>query len=153
MSPEYSFIPARVQILLEAKGLAIRDLVQAGFNRNWIQGKRQPKAPDAVRLAAWLEVSTEFLFGAAPEYDGLEGWEVASRASLDIFLKRDAEGRRASAFRAELERHIDAVRESAPRTITHWRAALDLFARGRGSHADEGRNLRQLMEGEDPTGY
>jgi hypothetical protein len=131
------FLPARVNGLLAVKGpgFSIDDYIARGFARGWIQRKSHASPPgrpfDAIQLALWLEVPVEYLFGAAPEYDHMEFWQVASRASLEVFLARHSEGPAARPFRDHFERHIEAYRENSPKTVATWAGWFDAFQRGR----------------------
>lgn len=143
----YEFRPKVVVDLMGVKGLKKEAYSTEGFNRDWIRRKsrsEKPRAPDAVRLAVWLEVPTELLFGAAPEYDGMAVWEIASRTSLEVFLKRHPEGRQLAQRRKAFEDHIAAQGEKAPRTVAIWAASVDLFARLRGEEVQELRRLDAL---------
>lgn len=136
----------RLVALAEVKGIELLKI--KGFQRAWINTPRrrvQPKTSDAIRLAVHLEVPVECLFGAAPEYKNSKPWEIATHASLDIFLKRDPEGRRAGQFRELFEQHAQATAENAPKTVAAWTAALDLIVRARAQQTDEIRQLNQSM--------
>jgi len=130
-----SFLPSRVESLMQAKRFSIDDYLAAGFDRNWIQRRKElspPGRPEgAIRLALWLEVPVEYLFGAAPEYDSMPAWEVAARASVDIFFKRHLEGVEGRRYRDHFERHIEAHRERSPKTVAAWAGWFDGFQRGR----------------------
>lgn len=139
-------MPQHVVGLIEAKSLKTEAYLLEGFKRGWIHRKgrlEKPRAPEAVRLAAWLEVPTEYLFGAAPEYDRMEAWEAASRASLDVFLKRHPERVEARRFRDLLERHVDTHRKRAPRTVAEWAALFDAMVKAVGQAMEEQNRLEQ----------
>src|SRR6266446_155489 len=141
-----AFIPLRVELLLAVKGpgFTVDDYVAQGIASGWIQRKThaspQGRPHAAIRLALWLEVPVEYLFGAAPEYDSMEAWEVAARASLEILLKRHPEGADGRRYREHFENHIRAYREQSPKTVAAWAGWFDAFQRGRGQErADAGR--------------
>src|SRR5262249_34170881 len=127
------FIPVRVERLLEVKGrgFTLADCIAQGFARGWIQRKTHASPPgrpqDAIRLALWLEVPVEYLYGAAPEYDDMEAWEVAVRASLEIFFARHPEGGEARGYRDHFENHIQLYGEASPKTVATWAGWFDAF--------------------------
>jgi len=132
-------------VLLKTKGLTLEDYLRPGFSRFWLQRTTRPEGPkprDAVRLAAWLDVPMEYLFGGAPEYRKMKPWEVAARASLDLFFKRHPEGPEAARVRRDLEDHLAATRERAPKTVAAWADIFDAFQRGR----RHGREESHLLE-------
>src|SRR2546427_10069023 len=97
LSMPIAFIVSRVLGIMDVKDLDRNEYLSLGFKRGWIANRQknpdEPKGQDLVRLAGWLEVPVEYLYGAAPEYDAMPTWEVASRASLEFFLKRNPDGR------------------------------------------------------------
>ena len=150
--PAINFDPDRVKNLMGAKRFSIDEYLDAGFDRAWIQRKSKVVPPrdyrKIFRLALWLEVPAEYLVGAAPEYDGMPAWEVASRASLELFFKRHAEGREASQFRRDLENHRAARGEAAPRTIATWAGVFDSFQRGRARERSDAHRLEETAQGD-----
>lgn len=138
-----AFLPLRVHGLLAVKGpgFTMRDYMAQGFSRGWIQRKTHASPPGrpeaAIRLALWLEVPVEYLFGAAPEYDRMEAWKVAALASLEIFFMRHPEGAEGRRHRLHFERHIEAYGAQSPKTVATWAGWFDGFQRGRTQeHAD-----------------
>ncbi|MGH7307059.1 MAG: hypothetical protein ACREK6_00015 [Candidatus Rokuibacteriota bacterium] len=148
-----AFIPSRVNHLLTVKGpgFTMGDYIAQGFARGWVQRKTHASPPgrphDAVRLALWLEVRVEYLFGAAPEYDSMETWEVAARASLEIFLMRHPEGADGRRYRDHFERHIEAYGERSPKTVATWAGWFDAFQRGRAQERSDAAALERAAPG------
>src|SRR2546427_228169 len=133
---------------MKAKNLTLDDYLKRGFSRFWLQRTTRPEGPkpkDAVRLAAWLEVPMEYLFGGAPEYRRMRPWEVASHSSLDLFFKRHREGREASRIRRDLEDHLEVMVKQAPKTVAAWAAAFDAFQRGRRRGREESHILERAI--------
>ena len=141
------FLPDRVIRLMQAKHLTIEEYEQQGFRREWIQREGRPAPPgrprDAIYLALWLEVPVEYIFGDAPEYDGLEAWTVAARASLEIFFSRHREGSDARRHRAHFENHIKDQGANAPKTANAWAGWFDGFQRGRIQERSESEALER----------
>jgi len=151
-SPKYNravphvFIPQRVIDLMDAKTLTVEQYLAAGFKRDWIHRKARidpPKISDAIDLAHWLNVPVEYLFGAAPEYDNKDAWEVASRASLDFFLRRHPERTAAKRFRMLLEDHVDTHQQRAPRTASGWAVVFDAMAKAARQAVEEYAKLER----------
>lgn len=152
--PPIRFNPDRIVALMKAKKFTVEEYLAEGFDRSWIQRSSKVVAPrdyrNIFRLAYWLEVPTEYLVGMAPEHDNKPAWEVASVASLDLFFKRHAEGGEAARVRADLEEHLAALRENAPRTIAAWAGMFDAFQRGRMRGGTEAQRLeRSVRESTD----
>jgi hypothetical protein len=153
----YQFDGALVEKLIQAKLplLTWEEFKDLGFKKDWFQRKTRregPKIPDLIRLAVWLDVPVEVLCGAAPEYAGLEPWEVAARASLVIFLARDSEGREVRNRRVVLEENIERHGKASPRTVLQWRASADLMLRGTGEAVREIGGLnRAVREDASPS--
>lgn len=161
--PGFRWRPDRVQALINVKKDEIgrqlgRDLVRAdlyaqGFRKGWIDRKRKPDEPlasEGAKVAQWLDVPLEYLVGAAPEYDNMDAWEVASRASLDLFLKRHPERADAAQFREALEDHFKVHRMQAPRTIAGWAVVYDAMARGHRQAIATHSGLDQPLAGGGP---
>lgn len=121
------FNRSRLKGLIIAKGLHWTGLVGLGFHadrvKSWLYANRSPRTvEDALKIAEWLEVPVEYLFGfPTPQFDGLEVAAVASRASLDRFI----------ASRRDLSHHVRQILEGysnspeGPRTISQWRTLYD----------------------------
>jgi len=149
-----AFQPRRVVALFKAKGWTMDEYLKRGFSRFWLQRTTRPEGPkpqDAVRLAAWLEVPMEYLYGGAPEYRRMKPWEVAAHASLDLFFKRHADGKEALPFRRELETHQAARRERIPKTIEAWAGAFDIFQSGRARERADAQKLEGSVSGDPNT--
>lgn len=134
--------------MLKARGVSDEEYVAQGFKLGWIQRKGKPQTPpghELIRLVTWLEAPPDFLFAAAPELEGLHVDEVLSRSTLEIFMKRDVDGRRARHLRSVCEDIIDAHHEHAPNTVSRWRATVDAIARGQRLQGDEIRRLNESV--------
>jgi len=150
----YAFQPRRVVALLKAKGWTMDDYLRRGFDRFWVQRKTRvdgPKLKDAVRLAAWLEVPMEYLYGGAPEYTRMKPWEVAAHSSLDLFFKRHADGREAHPFRRELEARLAGPPARVPKTIEAWAGAFDSFQAGRRREHADAASLERSVSTDRPA--
>jgi hypothetical protein len=129
---------------VKGQGFTMRDYIERRFQRGWIQ--RRPTSPpgrpaDAINLALWLEVPVEYLFAAAPAYERMEVWEVAARASLEVFFSESNEGRDARRYRIDFENHISLHREEAPMTAARWAGWFDGYQRGRARERTESESL------------
>lgn len=147
------FVPSRVEQLMEIKGpgFTTKDYLDHGFDRSWIQRKALPSPPrrfvDVIHVAWWLDVPVEYLFAAAAAYEGMEVWEVAARASLEVFFSGSREGREARRYRTDFEDHISLHRESSPMTAGRWAAWFDGYQRGRSRERSESDSLERAPEG------
>lgn len=113
--------------LMQVKGFTEADLAELGYNKErvdgWRYSTRRPKPPDAFKIAQWLQVPAEYLYGRASDLEGLPAWQVVTRASLDTFLKTDRT--MPSEARAIFEHYADSP--GAPRRAEHWKDLYERF--------------------------
>jgi hypothetical protein len=117
----------RVFGLMAVKGFSEDHLIALGYSKeriiSWRYTTRRPKAPDGFKIAAWLEVRPEYLYGRASDLEGLEAWEVASRCSLEMFCRN--EPKLAPEARAIFEHYAQSP--GAPRRVAHWKDLYERF--------------------------
>src|SRR5256885_1439433 len=81
----------RVWDLMAVKGFTDEDLIKLGFKKSRIRGwrytTRRPEVDDVFKIADWLEAPPQYFYGREPHLEGLPAWKVASRTSLEFFLK------------------------------------------------------------------
>jgi hypothetical protein len=95
----YTLRAPRLNGLMEVKGFERKHLVALGLQKpamvdKWRAGTRGASVSDALRIAAWLDVCIDYLWGAPNRYDKYqENYTlVAIYASLDTFLDLTLEG-------------------------------------------------------------
>ncbi len=120
--------PTRLQPLLRVKGLDRTDLMSHLHLKrsrvdSWLCGARRPSTEAGLRLANFLDVPLDYLYGgpSCSHLANLGPEEVATRASLDILLLREE-----ARFSADMRDHLRSFIKSAaaPRSVKEWQALI-----------------------------
>ncbi|MFQ5846440.1 MAG: helix-turn-helix domain-containing protein [Candidatus Methylomirabilales bacterium] len=141
--------------LLEAKGWRKADLIaRTGLKQasvyEWLRGASEPRGDALSRLARALEVSTDYLLGSDPSYDGMAPAQVAARESLRLCLRDLAIGPSHPEYLLYYEL---ATTDGAPKTVAAWHDLIKkvlpkitehLRAKPRSPGRDRARRVLQL---------
>lgn len=113
----------RIRGVLEAKGWRKTDLIaRSGLKQasvyEWLRDESEPRGEALSKLGQALEVSTDYLLGSEPAYEGLNPGQVAARESLRLCLRSLGIGPVHPDYLLYQEL---AVSEGAPKTVAAWR--------------------------------
>lgn len=148
-----TFRADRLKGLMKVKGLKRKDFQTLGFGKSrsdsWLAGTRQPPADAGFKIAEWLQVPADYLYGRlSPLLDPLPFEQVAARASLDLFLQEDRD--RIPRVAHDLYEQF-ARSPVAPRTLDGWRAlAKDIVEPSFQFAVQQQRVMRRMIEMAQP---
>jgi transcriptional regulator with XRE-family HTH domain len=142
----------RLRGVMNVKELQRKDLITLGFGGprvdKWLAGHRKPRDQALRKIADWLEVSVDYLFGRRPDLEELEFRGVAVRESLDTFLRQERQQ-----IPQEVRPLLERIAESpkAPITVDQWRTQYQdvvLPSIQFGHH--QGKTMRRMLRQTPP---